>query len=399
VLDFAGSGVLLGLAASGLSRETAPLLNKNNLDARDVRAINAVFARAARAVLAQTKALAASGSVEIAALPAYEPIVPLIVDAAGRTRQEANTVNVGGRTDAVAAVDDGMLAATALAGAANPGIISPHGAYDDEAGAVLQERHPAYAVFSDRVAKAATGASAEAVNASKAAALHSYLLETSKTAKLPILFCSDTLSSAIDVLPAATAPAALGDRIRDTARDALALSSPNDATILTLCLDLDSPLLQRADRGAVLAHLDAVLSGTGGLEATTPRQFLRRHPASADTYGFEPATDAGGFALWMGSGNQASLWTALSDARSSAGGDAAVTHPAIRAALLRAESNRWFMALSLPQPRAATERLLAQFRSAIAQVYRAANVPVPAEIAPVKWDHPASIATPPPARV
>jgi len=399
LVDFTGTAIALTLASSGAAPSEQLLLKKDHLDARDLRAVSDDFSRAAQDVLTELKAAVQSGSIELAALPAYEPIVPLIVDAAARTRSEANTVDLSARSDAAAAIEDGARTASALGGGSDPGIVSPHGAYDDETASLMQERHPAYALFSDRVAKATTGASAEAVSASQAAALHGYLLETSRTSKLPILFCSDTLSATLDVLPATTSPSALGERVRGMASDALAASSANDPTVLVLCLDLESPLLHRADRGSLLGYLAAVLSSANGIEATTPKLFLRRHPPTVETYGFEPGSDAGGFALWMGSANQASLWTALLDARKSAGGDAALTHAAVRDSLLRAESNRWFMALQLPQPRQAVQRTLSQYRSAIAQVYRAANVPVPADIAPIKWDHSATIATPPGRRV
>lgn len=399
-VDFAGIAVLLAMVANGYGRDQTSLLTKNNLDERDLRAVGDAFAAAARDVLSKAKLAARNGSLELAALPAYEPILPLVVDAAGRTRQAQFTVNVGGREDAAAAIEEGMRAITALSGEPNPGIISPHGAYDDATAAVIQEHHPSYAIFSDRVVKANTGASAQAVSETGAAALRGYLMETSKTNKLPILFCSDTASTALDILPASSSADALGDRVRTIANEALNAATTaggTNATTLVLCLDLQSPILRRPDRQQILGHLDAVLSGSG-VEATTPTEFLRHHPPTTETYGFEPASDSGGFALWMGSANQASLWTALSDARKQAGGDGALARAPVRTALLRAESSRWFMALAKPQPREVLQRSLTQFRSAIAEIYRAASLPVPAGLAPVKWEAPATIATPSPAK-
>ncbi|MDQ6779637.1 MAG: hypothetical protein M3Z37_00575, partial [Candidatus Eremiobacteraeota bacterium] len=345
----------------------------------------------ARDIQAKLKGMAASGAVELAAQPAEEPIMPLVVDAAGRTRDVPYTVDLQARDDVSAAIEKGMNAVREL-GAGTPGVISPHGAYDDATAALLQEHNPAYATFSDRVVKAVSGASTEALTATSAAALRPYLVSTSKTSKLPVLFCSDALSTELTVVAAAAPATVFGDRVRQMAASARA-AQPADG-ILLLCMDINALSLQRSDRSAVLDHLSSVLSSGSDLDVTTPKEYLRRHPARLQAYGFQAASDVGGFDLWMGSANQASLWTTLDDARKALRSQAGGRRSEAQTALLRAESNRWFSALSLPQPRAATERALSQYRSAITQIYRAADLAVPAALAPVKWERSTPISSP-----
>lgn len=391
LIDFAATAMLLDLRATGNARELVPLLSRAALGARDLQRIDDALAANARDIRAKLKSMAASGAIELAALPADEPIMPLVLDAAGRTRDVPYTVDLQGRDDVGAAIDKGMNAVRTLDAGA-PGVVSPHGAYDDATAALLQEHSPAYATFSDRVVKAVSGASSEAVAATSAAALRPYLLSTSRTSKLPVLFCSDALSAELTVVPPTAAATVFGDRLRAMAATARA-AHPSDG-ILLLCMDIDALSLQRSDRSAILDHLGSVLSASSDLEATTPKEYLRRHSVGAQAYGFQPASDVGGFDLWMGSANQASLWTTLADARKALGREARGKRSDVQAALLRAESNRWFSALSLPQPRATTELALRQYRSAIAQIYRAAVLAIPANLAPVKWERPTPMSSP-----
>lgn len=393
-VDFAGSAILLALASSGYGSDYAALLKKDALTSQDLHAIDLAFARACRDLLEKTQKAASSGALELAALPAYEPIMPLVIDAASRG-QKANTVNLGAAADAGFAVEDGMRAVRALSPADGPpGVLSPNGAYDDATGALLQSHRAAYGVFSERVVKANAGGSQQAVADAQTAAYRPYLLETSKTNKLPIFFCSDTASSLLDAAPPTGLPSAMGDRVADIAKYALVASQGEAATAVVLCLNATGAVLRRPDRALMIDHFDAILAGGGAVTATTPKEYLRKNPPTSDTYGYQPGTDAGGFDLWMGARNQASLWNALADARKAAGGDAALEHAAIREALLRAESSSWYIMLGLPQPRYRTEKSLLQFRALIAQIYRAAEKPVPNSIAPVKLEAPAPSPSP-----
>ena len=96
----------------------------------------------------------------------------------------------------------------------------------------------------------------------------------------------------------------------------------------------------------------------------------------------------------MGTANQMSMWTALDDARKAAGGNAAVGNPAVRDALLRAESGIWYLSLAIPQPRYLTDEYIAQFRSLISDIYHGAGKTVPSDIAPLKLETPAPVGIP-----
>jgi hypothetical protein len=136
------------------------------------------------------------------------------------------------------------------------------------------------------------------------------------------------------------------------------------------------------------------MSGGRSIRAATPKAFLREHKPTSETYGYAPGSDVGGFDLWMGSANQASLWNALNDARKAAGGDKAVANPAVRGTLLRAESGVWFLALAIPQPRYLLDRYLADFRALIAEIYRGAGKTVPSDVAPVQLETPQPVGIP-----
>ncbi len=385
-VDFTGSAVLLSLLAGGYAHELAGLARKHLLSRQDVQLIATAFARACGDVMSKMKQATANGSVEVLALPSREPILPLLIDAAGRNRQVPFTVAVNARADAAAAVDDGLRAARALQpDSAGAGLLSPHGAYDDATAALLYERQATYAVFSERVAKAAGGASVQAHTESLAAAYHGYMLDTGKNEKLPVLFCATGASDRLEALADDVPATALGDRVSQIALGAWQDSGQKPDAVVVLCLSAAGRLAARIDRDAALSHLFSVL-GSGAFQSFTPKEYLRAHPPSAAAYGFSPASDTGGFGLWMGSANQSSMWNALADARAAAGGDASLSRTSVRAALLRAESGYWYAAVRRPQPRAVSERLLADFREAIAAIYRAADKPAPRSIAPVRWD-------------
>lgn len=393
-VDFAAAAVLLSLTSSGYLHDQAAQLRKDALTNHDLQVLASDFARASRDVLDKTKKAASGGAIELVALPAYEPIIPLIINAGGRTHRAPNTVSLNARADVAYAVDEGMRAIRALDPThGEPGVLSPSGAYDDEAAVLLQEHHAAYGIFSERVVKANSGASAQSVSDVHSAAYRAYLLETSKTAKLPVFFCSDSTSTSLDAQPPSAPPTAIADRLADAVAAALASGPKESSTIVVFCLDGTGAVLRRPDRAQVLDDLTATLAGGRSIFAATPKDILRRHPPTVETYGYEPGSDVGGFDLWMGSANQLSLWTALADARKAAGGDSALENVAAREALLRAESGIWYLSLALPQPRYLTDRSLTRFRALIADIYHAADRPVPASIAPVKLDAPAPVGT------
>lgn len=399
-VDYAASAVLLSLRGSGYARDGDALLAKGRLDERDLIALETQFTRGCADAIARLKKATDRGAIELAALPAYEPIMPLVIDAAGRNERVPFTVALNAGTDAAEAVDEGMRSVHALDPAhGDPGIISPAGAYDDDTAALLQSHHARYGVFSERVVRNNVGASQASVADARSAAFRSYLLETSKTNTLPIFFCSDTSSNSIDSLPLTSPAAAMAQRLTSVVKAALDAPSTERSPLVALCLAANGSILHRADRAAALGSIAAALSG-GTARSATPRDLLSAHPPQADTYGYEAQSDAGGFEFWMGSQNQVSLWSALADARKAAGGDAGLSNAGVRDALLRAESGRWFSVLMLPQPQYLTLETIGEFRGLVAQIYRAANKPVPSNIAPVKLNQaaPATIPLPGPTR-
>ena len=86
----------------------------------------------------------------------------------------------------------------------------------------------------------------------------------------------------------------------------------------------------------------------------------------------------------MGSSNQASMWSALSDARKAAGGDGALKQDATRVPLLEAEASRWYAAPGMVAPTAEIVRVVEQFRSVLGSIYRSAGKPAPSPIAPIR---------------
>jgi len=396
-VDFAATALLVSLSSSGYALEQAALFKKSELTNRDLQALSTTFARASRDVLDKVKQAAVNGTLEIAALPSYEPIMPLLINAAGRPRQVPYTVDPAAGADVGYAVDDGLRAARSLApGQGTYGVLSPDGAYNDETAALLQAHHAAFGVFSERVVMANAGASAASVLDVHSAPFRAYLLETSKTNKMPVLFCSDSTSNALDSQLPSAPPTAFADRLESAVDLAIATTPASDPTVVVVCLNGTGTIMRRPDRGQILDDVMAMITNGRTMRATTPKDYLRQHPPTVETYGYAPGSDAGGFDSWMGSSNQMSLWNALADARKAAGGDAALEKPELRDALLRAESGQWYFWLAAYQPRSSTDQSLSRFRTLIAEIYRSAGKPVPSNIAPVKLDASAPVSTPGP---
>ena len=394
-VDFAASAVLVSLASDGGAAKYAAFLHKNALSTQDLTALSTAFSHACADVLSKIRKAGSSGEIELAALPADEPIMPLVINAAGRRTTNPFTVDLGASVDVAAAVDEGMRMARSLApGQGEPGVLSPSGAYNDETAIVLQSRRAAYGIFSERVVKANSGASAAAVSDVHAAAFRAYLLETSKSDKLPVFFCSDATGNALDSQPPSAPATAMADRLQASVNLTLAAVPAQEAAVMVLCLNGTGTVLRRGDRALVLDDLSETLAGGRSIHAMTPKAFLREHRPTSETYGYAPGSDVGGFDLWMGSANQASLWNALDDARKAAGGDKAVANPAVRDPLLRAESGVWYLALAIPQPRYLLDRYLSDFRALIADIYHGAGKSVPAQVAPVQLETPQPVGIP-----
>ena len=394
--DFAGTSALLWLAASGDAAKASPQLSKSDVDAR---AALAALSRADADVLSLLKSEVAAGGVELVAKPGGDPVLPLLIDSAGKTSLDPYVVEVNASADAGRLVEDAIAAVQRFEPSGRAiGVYSPFGAYDDATADLLSRRRAAFGLFSDRVLSGSgLGSSAESVATAEAAALHPYSLQIGKDRALPAMFWIQDESDSLNATPSAWPVSAMGDRLVGLANDggAAAAKVPG-AHLLVVSVDADGPWGRRADRQRVLDDIAARLSGSPGIVATTPGQFARDHTIAAISYGFAAGSSAGSFALWMGSSAQASLWSALLAARAAAGGDASLDRAATRDPLLAAESGAWFEAVALPESSSAVNRALTKYRGLLAQVYRATGKRVPSPIAPVKLEVPAVLTTPAP---
>ena len=387
-VEFAGFGALVRLAAAGELPANSPLLQKNALT--DAEAVSAVdqLAAADRKTLDELKELATSGQLELVADPAGEPILPLLVDGGGKSGP--NIVMVDAAADAAMLVDRALRGATALSGVP-AGVYSPHGAYDDNAATMLEQHHASFALFSDRVLRSSPiGGSRDAVLAADSAAFHAYALRAAAGPALPTLFWSQDDSAALSVLSPRLPVGAMGTRVQELA--AAAGARAGDGAIIVLRIEADGLWDRRPDRARVVDSLAAALA-SGRPNSVSLGQYVRAHPSALTSYGFTPAADEGALTYWMGTFNQAKMWTALGDARRAAGGDAALQRETTRAALFEAEASHWYVTPNMIAPASEITRLMDQFRVEIGKIYQTSGKAVPASIAPLSPE-----ATPPPAR-
>jgi len=394
--DYAGTSALLWLAASGATAGVASQLASTDVDAH---AALVLLSRADASVLALLKSEVAGGSVELVAKPAGDPVLPLLIDSAGKSSLDPYVVEIKASADAGRLVDDAIAAVQRFQPPRRAvGVYSPYGAYDDSTADLLSRHRAAFGLFSDRVlAGAGAGSSAESVASAEAAAFHPYLLQFGKDRALAAMFWTQDDSDALSATPTAWPASAMGDRLIGLANDAASAAAQlSGARLLVISIDADGPWGRRADRQRVVDEIAARLSDSPGIAATTPGSFARAHTIAAVSYGFPAGSSAGSFALWMGSRAQASLWSALVAARSAAGGAASLDRAATREPLLAAEAGRWFESVALPQSTGVVNHALAQYRDLLAQLYRAAGKPVPVPLAPVKLETPAVLATPVP---
>lgn len=377
-VEFAGFGALVRLAAAGELTASSPLLQKNSLtDAEALSAVNELAA-ADRKTLDDLKELATSGQLELVADPAGEPILPLLIDGGGKSGP--NVVMVNAAADAAAMVDHALRSANLLSGVA-PGLYSPHGAYDDNSATMLEQHHASFALFSDRVLHASPiGGSREAVMAADAGAFHAYALRAAAGPPLPTLFWSQDDGAALSVLSPRLPAGAMGVRVQELAASAGARAG--DGAIIVLRIEADGLWDRRPDRARVVDLLAAALS-SGRPNSVSIGQYVRTHPPTLTSYGFEPAADEGALTYWMGTFNQAKMWTALGDARRAAGGDSALQRESTQEALFDAEASHWYVTPNLLAPASEISRLMDQFRVEIGKIYQTSGKGVPANIAPL----------------
>ncbi|MBC5824573.1 MAG: hypothetical protein GIW99_01405 [Candidatus Eremiobacteraeota bacterium] len=378
LVDVLGYAAMFRLAREGDIPASSALLPKQSLDAKDLKTLADLSVRADRRVYARLGGLVKRGAVEMVAVPTWEPILPLLIDSAGKSDVEPNAVRVGASADAAKLIADGMQAAAELTGA-RVGIYSPFGAYDDATAALMQQQRAAYGLFSDRVLAGQSGGSAQAAQASAAAAYRAYSLQTGRTAKLAALFWNEADSAELNALPPSLPAGALGSRLRELVD--IARASPAGAAVNLEIVRLDAlgAWEQRADDAQVIRHLVQALSPSG-MRSTTLTAYLARHGTSAAAYGFSPAASQGSFDLWMGSAAQARLWSALVTARSAAGSDAAMEREGTTGSLAQAEAARWYELPILPEEHQADERGFARFRELLSGVYRSARKMAPREL-------------------
>ena len=371
--EFAEDDARVVLAAAGFSSSSA-----------SPSAALADLARTDRQIEDALKAGVRNGTVDVVALPDDEPVLPLLLDAGGKsTADSRNIVAVGAARDAQVFVDEAERAASAFAASSSKaGFYSPYGAYDDALGPVIKSSGASYALFSDRVVRGAGGAGSQSgIDAADAAALRAYALTVDRGVTLSALFWSEADSADVDT--ALGADTAMAQQLIQAAHRAAARDRFGASGIFVLRLHADGAWSQRPDARTVVDRFIAALASGQAGASTTPRDFIRAHPPVAPAYGFPPAAEAGSLSYWMGTPDQASLWNALAAARKAAGGDAALNHPDIKPLLMRAEAGAWYAAVDAP-PAAAGDYRVEAFRELIAAVYRAAGATPPASIAPTR---------------
>jgi hypothetical protein len=377
-IEFAGFGALVRLAAADETGSSAPLLQKSELTQAEANAVAGELAAADRRTLDEIKELANSGQLELVADPAGEPILPLLIDGGGKSG--ANIVMVGAAADAALMVDQALHGVSAYEpGAA--GVYSPHGAYDDQAASMLEQHRASFALFSDRVLRSSPiGGSREAVQAADAGPYHAYSLHAASGAALPVLFWDEDDGAAISVLSPGLPAGAMGARVTELA--SVAGARGGNGAILVLRIDAEGLWNRRPDRARVVDLLAAALS-SGRVNSFAIGPYVRAHPPSLSSYGFAPSADEGELTYWMGTFNQAKMWTALSESRKAAGGDAALGRDATRTALFESEASHWYATPNLIAPQSEINRLMEQFRVLIGRIYQTSGKGVPANIAPL----------------
>lgn len=372
--DFAATDAAVTLAASGMP---AP---SSSSDADAVQAL----AAADKAVADELRADVRSGAVEIAALPDGEPVLPLIIDAGGKSATDARIVDLGAGSDAGRSTIDALHASMSFAkppAGDGVGLYSPYGAYDDAVGPIVKSAGASYALFSDRVVQGEGGTGSESImDESDAASLRAYALTVDKGVTLPVLFWNEDGSE--NVQTAIGASTAMAEQLATVANEA-AQRARGGSSILVLRIDSEGPWSQRSDARDVVSRFVAEIASGDAGASTTPGQFVHAHPPTSSAYGYPAAAESGSLGLWMGTPDQASLWRALASARTAAGGDAAMSKPKVRPLLVEAESGIWFESLGDPMNGEVTQRL-DRFRSIIADIYRAVGLKPPDSIAPVK---------------
>jgi len=374
--DFAATDASIVLSESGM-----PQPETFSPPSAAIRAL----AAADKTVVDELRADVHSGAVELVAIPDDEPVLPLIIDAGGKSATDARIINLAAGTDAGKVTTAALRASTEFASPPSGlrvGFYSPFGAYDDATGPIIKNAGAAYALFSDRVVRGSGTGSQSGVDEAAASSLHAYSLTVDRNVTLPVLFWSEDGSAAVQTAIGATS--AMSQQLVAVA-DQAAQRAHGASTILVLRIDAEGPWSQRSDARAVIERfVGTVAAGSAGA-STTPAQFLRAHPATASAYGYSAAAESGSLGLWMGSVDQASLWRALAAARTAAGGDTAIDKPKVRPLLVAAESGVWFESLGDPLGSILSSRL-ADFRALIAGIYRAVDAKVPDKIAPVKAD-------------
>ena len=383
-VSFAGLAALVRLAAAGDSAANAAVLAKRTLTVQESSGFVERLAARAADVFNALRDASRSTQLEMLADPAGEPILPLLVDSGGKSGP--NVVPVDAATDASWSIAAAMRSIGAIDQSGSPGVYSPHGAYDDKTAAVMEHDRVAFALFSDRVLRASPiGGSRDAVRAADAAAFHAYALHVTTGPALPALFWSQDLGAQLDVLSRQLPVSAMGAHLASVAREAGARGGAG--AILVVRIEADGLWSRRVDSAQVVAAIVSEVDRRGG-GLTTIGQYLRLQPPLTAVYGFSPGSDEGALAYWMGSSNQASMWSALATARVAAGGDAALDREATRVPLLDAEASHWYLAPSLLAPTADVQRLLERFRALVAAVYRGAGKRPPENIAPLRSEAP-----------
>ncbi|HEY5093676.1 MAG TPA: hypothetical protein VII69_01010 [Candidatus Eremiobacteraceae bacterium] len=378
------------LTNAGSDSASALLAHPPAATAALFKAANDVLRAAVSAADKDSRDAAARGALEFVATPDGAPVLPLLVDSGGKTLSDPSVIPLNAAADASALIDDALAGVSLLARHRGGGLLAPFGAYDDASAQLIAARGARFAVYSDRVLQTSqAGGSVAALRAARASSYQTYGLQIGKTSTLPLYFWADGPSRALDGLATSQPPESFAARVLADASDAGATSFDGTSRVITLRVQLGAPWAQRPDAASLIESLAGALARWGA--AATPSGYLQGRRTAIGAYGFAPGSTLGALDAFNALPNQTVMWAALAQARDAAGGDAALTKPAIRTPLLRAESGSWFLLPTLPLAPDQFKEDLDNFRGLLRAVYAGAGQPPPATIAPMRPSTPAPV--------
>ncbi len=370
----------------------------------------AAIRAACAATLQAWRELRESGAAEIATSPWAHPIGPLLLDQGAARESRPGTplpTSVfAGQRDAEWHLAEGLRTHERLLGGRPAGLWPSEGGVS-EAFLALATRHGLrWAASDDAILRASVGKSA----ISGRPVAPGPWRHGPAGSGIALFFRDHHLSDLIGFVYARWDPAAAAADFIRRLRDAVMFAPVGDGDpppLITVILDGENAWEYYHESGrAFLRALYAGLAGDAELEMVTPSGFLDRWPATREL----PRIQAGSwihgdFSIWMGHDEDRRAWALTARARSAllekesslppADFDRGWRH------LMVAEGSDWTWWYGDDHSTALGDEFDALFRGRLAAVWRAAGLPVPADLGkPVHGGSaPRAVATPPTDRI